>query len=328
MGIFKKHHPFFLSLLIILVVTYIRFKNGIIQQDNYVEYARHLPLDIKNISFFESRLFPGLPIFIYLFNLFLSNYWLSGYLITILSFVGSYIILYKLTKSELSVLPLVFPPILLNLATLIDTEFPFIFLILLTYYLFQNGKYALSFLLIGISIWFRLAGVSILSGIFVYFLINKDLKKFIINLPYFLIPVLLLVIYNACFYGSNNYFYQIFTYEALHPNRISIGFLQLVEDLTRSYRWGWYRIFVSGLFYIFLYSVIWIRSINKKSLIFWMITLFYLFTLTINLVPFLENLGRYLAPIIPLFWISYYKKVDRPAYVYLAIVISSALVLL
>jgi len=45
---------------------------------------------------------------------------------------------------------------MLNLASLIDTEMPFIFLIILGYYLLKNKKLPLAFLVIGFSVWLGL----------------------------------------------------------------------------------------------------------------------------------------------------------------------------
>jgi hypothetical protein len=307
-GILVEHKWFFISLALAVFLMFFKFNNGIVQQDNYVGYAREFPNSIGAISFFDSRLLPGLPFLIYLIGQLSGNYFLAGYMITILSFIGSYYLLYKITGSKLSILPLVFPPVLLNLATLIDTEFPFIFLMILSYYLIKKEKLYLAFMIIGLSVWFRLAGVALIFGIFVYFLIEKKITKFFIYLPYFLIPVVLLLIYNVYFFGSKNVFYQLMTYEALHPGRISVGVIQLGADLIRALRWHWYRIFLSGLFYIIFFAALWIRSMRIRSLEFWLITGIYIFTLTVNLVPFLENVGRYLAPTVPLFWIIFYSK--------------------
>jgi hypothetical protein len=322
-----KHKWLVISLILAVFLMFFRFSHGTVQQDNYVGYARTLPLSVNTISFFDSRLFPGLPILIYVFGVLTRNLYVAGYLITLFAFTGSYYLLYKITGSRLSVLPLVFPPILLNLASLIDTEFPFIFLTLLGYYLIKHKKYSWAFCIFGLSIWFRLAGAALLAGIFIYFLVSKKLMKFFIYLPYFLIPVILLLVYNAHFFGSGNMFYQLSTYEALHPGRISIGIIQLGSDLIRAARWHWYRILASGLCYIILFTVLWIKSINIKSLEFWLITGLYLFTLIINLVPFLENLGRYLAPSIPFFWVVFYSNFKTSKLLYLALPLSVAVVM-
>ena len=322
-----EHKWFVISLILAVLLTLFRFNNGVVQQDNYVGYARAFPTSISKISFYDSRLFPGLPILIYLITFFVRNFYLAGYLITFLSFIGSYFLLYKITNSKLSILPLIFPPILLNLASLIDTEFPFIFLTLLGCLFIKKKRLAWAFVILGLSVWFRLAGVAVMAGVFIYFLIEKKLKKFIIYLPYFLIPVVALLIYNVHFFGAANPFYQLATYEALHPSRISIGVVQLGQDLIRAYRWGWFRILFSGLSYIIILAVLWLKSVKTRSLEFWIITGIFIFTLVVNLVPFLENLGRYLAPTIPLFWLILYKKFDSKIWVYVLLPISLLVVL-
>lgn len=308
--------------IIVVIVSIIRFQKGITQQDNYVGYAQN------KITFYDSRLLPGLPILIYLFGIMTRNLYLAGYVITLLSFIGSYFLLYKITRSRLSILPLVFPPILLNLASLIDTEFPFIFLAILGYYLVKKKNFALAFLIFGITVWFRLAGVALMFGVFVYFFLQKKLRDFFMYIPYFLVPVVILMVYNTYFFGSGNMFYQISTYGALQQDRISFGIIQLGEDLVRAVRWHWYRIFVSGLFYVVFFAVAWVKSINTKSLEFWLITGIYLFTLIINVVPFLENLGRYLAPTIPFFWIIFYPKFRDARLLYLLLPVSVAVALI
>lgn len=324
----RKHKWLIICLLLAVLLAYYRYSHGVIQQDNYIGYARMLPSSVSQISFFDSRLFPGLPILIYIFTFFVRNCYLAGYLITFLSFAGSYFLLCKITNSKLSFLPLIFPPILLNLASIIDTEFPFIFLLILSYFLIKKEKLAWAFLVIGLSVWFRLAGVAVMAGIFIYFLIGKEIKKFITYLPYFLIPVVFLVIYNVHFFGAVNPFYQLFTYETLHPGRINIGVVQLGQDLIRAFRWGWYRILFSGLAYIVLFAVLWLKSVKIKSIEFWIITGIYIFTLVVNLVPFLENLGRYLAPTVPFFWLIFNKKLKSDKILYLFLPLSFLVVLL
>lgn len=323
----KKHKWLILFLILFVFLAFFRFNRGIVQQDNYVGYAQTIP-NISQISFFDSRLLPGLPLLIYLIEHFTRNYFLAGYVVTFFSFVGSYYLLYKITGSKLSVLPLIFPPILLNLAVLIDTEYPFIFLAILGYYLIKKKNYPLAFLFFGLSVWFRIAGIALIFGVFIYFLVQKEFKKFLIYTPYFLIPILFLVIYNVHFFGAKNMFYQLSTYETLHPGRISIGVVQLGQDLIRAVRWHWYRIFVSGLFYIVFFVILWIKSINLKSLEFWIITSLYIFTLVVNLVPFLENLGRYLAPAVPFFWIAMHQKFTNEKLLYLLLPLSLFVVLL
>ena len=323
-----KHKWFIISIFFAVLLVFFRFDKGEIQQDNYIGYAEYLPSDVSNISFYDSRLLPGLPILIYLLHIITGNYYIAGYLLILASVVACYFLLYKLTKSTLSFLPLIFPPIMLNLASLIDTEFPFIFFAILTCYLFKKVSLKWGFLILGLSVWFRLVGFAVLGGVFIYMLLKKRIKVFFLNLPYFLIPVLLLCLYNIHYFGAQNPFYQLITYEALHPGRISVGFIQLIQDLTRAFRWGWYRILVSGIFYIFIFVYLFFKACKTKDLEFWIITSIYLFTLSVNLVPFLENLGRYLAPTLPFFWIIFYFRLKKLKFLYLAIPLSALIVLL
>lgn len=322
----SRHKWFIICLFIAVLLAIFRFNGGTVQQDNYVGYSRLFSFGISDVSFYDSRLLPGLPIIMYLLHFITGNFYTAGYLITVASFVGCYIVLYKLTRSNLSFLPIIFPPILLNLASLIDTEFPFIFLILLSYSLLKKRNYRWAFLLIGVSVWFRLAGIAVLAGVFIYMFFEKKIIRFFLNLPYFLIPVALLCLYNIHLFGPKNPFYQLFTYEALHPGRISFGIAQLGQDLIRAFRWGWYRILISGLFYVFIYLYLYIKAFKTKNLEFWIITGIYLFTLIVNLVPFLENLGRYLAPTIPFFWLMFYPKLKKSKILYLAIPLSALIV--
>jgi hypothetical protein len=324
---FGEHKWFLITLVIAVFMAFIRFNSGVVQQDNYIGYAKLFPDSVNKISFFDSRLFPGLPFIIYLLNFLTRDFFISGYVITFLSLIASYFLLFKITKSKLSFLPLIIPPIMLNLATLINTELPFIFLMLLAYWFLKKEKLSLAFLIIGLSIWFRLVGLGVLFGVFVYFLIKRNLKDFLLNLPYFLIPVVALLIYNVHFFGSNNLFYQLTTYGELHPGRINIGLFQLFSDLARAVRWHWYRIFFSGLIYTIFFAFCWIKSIKLKSLEFWIITGIYIFTLSLNFVPFLENIGRYLAPAVPIFWIIFHKKLENIRLLYLLIPISVLVVL-
>lgn len=303
-----RHKWFFISFFLAVLLAFLRHRAGVTQQDNYISYASYLPFSIRNISFYDSRLFPGLPILIYLANFIFHNSFISGYFIVLASFAWSYVILYKITRSRLSILPLIFPPILLNLGSLIDTELPFIFLMLSGLWFFKKEKYWLAFLILGFSVWFRLLGVVVLGGIFVYLFLEKKLSLFFRGLPFFAFPVVLFLLYNSHFYGPQGLFYQLSAYEALHPGRISMGLAQLFTDLVRSYRWGWFRIFVSGLAYIVLYTYLWLKSLGKNTAEFWIATAIYIFILSVNLVPFLENLGRYLAPAVPLFWVMFHKE--------------------
>jgi hypothetical protein len=330
---FKTHWRFFVVCLILVAVMALRFHQGQVQQDNYLGYTSSLVGGLKNISFFDSRLFPGFPAIIYIINLILGNILLSGYLAVFSAFIGSYILLYKLTGSSLSFLPLIFPPVMLNQATLVATEMPAIFLILLCLYLFKRQKFALSILVSAFGFWIRPVAIIPADVIFIYLLIKNKIKV-IKYLPFFLLPVVLLLLFNLNFFGSNDLFHQFKAYRSLGVG--TLGIVQIFADIPRSLRWGWYRIFVSGILY-FSSAVLLLTGalieIKKKADVFVKIVAFtllasLLFIFSFNSVPFLENLGRYLAPAMPLFWIIFHKKLKIGKWAYFLLPASLLIVLL
>lgn len=328
----KTHWRFFVICLILIAVMIFRFHSGQIQQDNYLGYAISLAKGLKNISFFDSRLFPGLPAIICLINFILGNILLSGYLAVFSALIGSYIILYKLTDSTNSFIPLIFPPVMLNQASLIATEIPAIFFILLSIFLFKKQKFALAVLVSACGFWIRPITVIPAVAILIYLFIKNKIKviKF---LPFFLLPVVLLLLFNFHFFGSNNLFHQFTAYRNLGVG--TLGITQIFADIPRALRWGWYRIFASGVFYFSLAIFLLISTlmeIKKKTKVFdktltMALLASLLFIFSLNSVPFLENLGRYLAPTIPLFWIVMQDKFKSEKWAYFLLPISLIVVL-
>jgi hypothetical protein len=328
-----RHKWFALSLILAVLLALFRFSHGIVQQDNYLGYATSLARGLKDISFFDSRLFPGLPILIYLTAFLVKNYYLAGYFITLLSFAGSYFLLYKITNSTLSILPLIFPPVMLNQASLVATEMPAIFLVLLCLYLFKKQKFALSILVSAFGFWIRPVAIIPAVVIFIY-LLMKNKRRAVKYLPFFLLPIVLLFLFNLNFFGSNDLFHQFTAYRTLGVG--TLGIIQIFADIPRSLRWGWYRIFVSGIFYFSLAALLLtgaLVEIKKKADVFIKIVAFtllasLLFIFSFNSVPFLENLGRYLAPTMPLFWIIFHKNLKIGKWAYLLLPASLLIVLL
>lgn len=307
-----------------------RFHQGIIQQDNYLGYANSLVNGLKDISYFDSRLFPGLPLIIYLLNLIFGNTLLCGYLAVFSAFIGSYIILYKLTGSTNSFIPLIFPPVMLSQASLIATEFPVIFIMLLSLYFFKKGKFALAVLFSAFGFWIR--AIAVIPGIVIFvWLLYKNGKNAMKYLPYLLLPFVLLAVFNLHFFGSGNLFQQFMAYRQLGVG--TLGITQILSDIPRAWRWEWYRIFASGIFYFSLSIFMFAATLKRKISIFDKIlsaTLLasLLFIFSLNSVPFLENLGRYLAPTIPLFWLMFHDKFKSEKWLYFLLPISLAVTLL
>src|SRR3989344_3513434 len=241
----RKHSSFFLSLGVVIALMIYRFQNYIIQQDNYIGYAASLGNGLKDLSFSDSRLYPGLPILIYIVSYITEGYYSAAYLIIIMSFIGTYTLLYKITKSNLSVLPLIFPPVMLDMVTLIANEFVTIFFIILVIYLIFNKKNAYAAFVAGLTYWFRAAG----------------------NLFYFSIPLVFFMIYDWYFFGTLSPFYQLIIYKLVSPYGNAVGFIQMVKDVVRTFDWGQYRILTSGILYIFFYVYFLLRalSVTKNS---------------------------------------------------------------
>ena len=326
----RKHSSFFLSLGVVIALMIYRFQNYIIQQDNYIGYAASLGNGLKDLSFSDSRLYPGLPILIYIVSYITEGYYSAAYLIIIMSFIGTYTLLYKITKSNLSVLPLIFPPVMLDMVTLIANEFVTIFFIILVIYLIFNKKNAYAAFVAGLTYWFRAAG----SLIFIAYLVSSYLyqkkKVKLRNLFYFSIPLVFFMIYDWYFFGTLSPFYQLIIYKLVSPYGNAVGFIQMVKDVVRTFDWGQYRILTSGILYIFFYVYFLLRalSVTKNSPnfnnLFLTLSIIFMsiFIFSYSFVPYLENFARYLAPIIPLFWITSYKSFNKKIYVYTALILS------
>lgn len=319
-----EHKWLFVSLILAVLLAFIRYSHNNIQQDDYVAYAVGFPNNLGDLSFY----FPGLPLLIrFLIPVFRSPY-LAGYFVALTSFCGSYILLYKMTGSKLSILPLIFPPIMFNLATIVGSDMPFVFIILLAIYFMKKKYLPLAFFVIGISIWFRLAGIGVFFGVFVYHLVAKKMREFFVALPYFLVPIVGLMIYNSILFGPGNIFYQVVTYRRVAGSRAHIAAIQLGFDVLRAYRWHWFRVLASGLFYIAFYASTLVYAFKLKSAEFWIMLGLYLFTLSLGPTPFLENLGRYLAPAIPLFWLIFHNRFKSDSWLYILLPVSAVAVLI
>lgn len=329
------HFGFVVSLIVIVILIYLRFQNNIIQQDNYLGYARSFDQKLTNLSFFDSRLYPGFPISIFLLTRITSNYYLSGYILVITSFIGSYTLLNKITKSGSNILFLIFPPIMLDVATIIANEYITVFLILLTVYLIYKKKYSFASFISGLTYWFRASGSLVFPAFLITLLLysRKNIKlKYVL---YFAAPIVLFMIYNNHFFGTFSPFYQLAVYKTVSPFGNEVGFVQVIKDVIRTQKWGQADIFLSGLFYIFFYFYFIVQALMKlkrkpnfnNTLLTSSIIFMSIFIFSFSFVPFLENFARYLVPIIPLFWILTYKRLEKKVYFYSALAISLLVVI-
>jgi len=328
-----------ISILILLTIisatALIRRSGSQILEDNYVGYALSLTHKLDDLTYYDSRLFPGFPIMIYLFNLFINNPHISAYVIVFLTAILSYLLLGAINESKENLFIFLFPPIMLDIATKITNEYFSILLILLSVYLFFNGRFSLSAFTSGLSMWVRPIGAllfpSLLISLFIY---KKDKITPKLFLSFFL-PVLMLMAYNLFFFNSVSPFYQLFVYKEVSPYGNSIGFIQVINDVVRAYKWGQLSIFFSGIFYLglFIYGII--KIVNHRVILhnikyFFTAcsgTFMILYVFSYSFTPFLENFARYLTPLIILWWIIIKNKIRIPRYVYILIFFSVIMVL-
>jgi hypothetical protein len=322
-----------LLLFILTVFSVIRRSYGLIQEDNYSGYAVAFEQNIQNLSYYDSRLFPGFPLVIYLFNIIFRNPLVSSYVVIFLSIIASYILFGKITKSRNNLILFLFPPIMLDVATKIANEYLTIFLILLTVYFFFNKKYSLSAFTAGLSVWVRPLGTllfpAILASLFIY---KKGKLKPKLFLSFFT-PIAFFMLYNLYFFNTLSPFYQLFVYKDVSPYGNSIGFIQIFIDIYRTIILKDAKVFFSGVFYLGLLNFGFfklfknltpLKNINGifiySSILF--ITL-YVFVYSFN--PFIENMARYMMPAYFLWWIQFRKDIGIPKYAYLLVPFSIAI---
>ncbi|MCX6705248.1 MAG: hypothetical protein NT162_02830, partial [Candidatus Woesebacteria bacterium] len=167
--------------------------------------------------------------------------------------------------------------------------------------------------------------------IYLFFKNGRNTVKYF---SFLFFPLTLFAIFNVHFFGLGDLLHQFMAYRKLGVN--TLGITQVFTDISRAYRWGWYRIFASGVFYFSLslsFLGCTLANMKKKignfnKILSFVLLASLLFVFSVNSVPFLENLGRYLAPTAPLFWVIFYKKLENKKLLYLLIPLSVLAVLI
>src|SRR3990170_6800868 len=130
---FSKRFFLFLTLTILFHVGLLYYKNILhpdllinnFEQERFFTYTQSLKGGDypKDLSFADSRYFPGIPVSIYLISLIFGNIYISGLVLGILILLLLFIFSYRLTKNPLySFLVTIFPPIVFNQTSKISTE--------------------------------------------------------------------------------------------------------------------------------------------------------------------------------------------------------------
>lgn len=331
-----KHKYFIVGLVLVIITSFLRYQKGVAQQDNYVLYAKSFANNFVNLPHYESRLMPGFPFLIHLASSITKNYIFSAYFLTITLFILNYSLLYKITNSELSVIPLIFPPAMFNIATMIATESLTLFLIILIYTLANSRKYETASFISGVGFAVRpIISVTYPALFLTLYLKNRKILTFRSVLLFF-IPVVFLAIFNNENFGDFSPFYQVMTYKNLAPHGTGIALFQIIPDLIRSIEWRQYSIFLSGLFYLGFFAVMLVNIYNKirirKDLIsifsFTSTIMMSVYVLSYSFTPFIENFGRYIIPMVPLFWILLHKKWESRTFFAIGLIISLVVILL
>lgn len=322
MFFFKKHSIFFLTLIIVVTIGFFRQSKGIVQQDNYVGYAHYLSTDFSQITHYDSRLYAGLPILINFFNLIFNNSYVSGLIISYLLFTASYFVLYAITKSKYSFIPLIFPPIMLSQVTKIATEFPAIFLFLCSIYFMKKENWRMSFLTLGSTIWFRHNIIPLLP-VYLYFRLKQTgFKNIITESLWFVLSVVLFFYFNAVILQTGNPLYPYTTYLSIETQRYVFGFWQLIEDFFINIKGGDLRIVFSGSVYFLLICLLFYKSYQKvfagKNIflrkMFVIVAALLIFNLSLGYNPFLSEYSRYMVYTFPLFYLLLNDKHNEIIY--------------
>ena len=289
------------------LISILNINNSIfIQQDNYTGYVSAMAHNTLASSLFPDygrRLFPGLPILMYLGSLGTKQTLVAGIFISIVSSAGVAFLLWKLIKSPLpALLSIVLPPVWVSQGGKVATEPVFAALALFAVFLFLKKKYLLTGILIGLTVTIRPIGIVLLLS-FAPFLFKQPKKYLLHFLVGFSLPILLFFIFNYTFFGSKEIFEQF-----IHGNRYGgfrLGFIQIAQDFYRTIAWKQYRIFSSGLFYVCTYLLALFMLYKKRNQSFltkfsflWM-ALSLLFILSPSPFTLLDNFGRYALAALP-----------------------------
>jgi Gpi18-like mannosyltransferase len=244
----------------------------------------------------------------------------AGIFISILSSTFALYLAYRVFKDKmLLVLMAISPPMWIEQSTKVANEPLFILLSLGALLLFLRKKYFVSGCIIGLAFTTRPIGLMLLLAFLIFLLQKQQAKQILKTLAGFVIPVILLFLFNGIIFGPHEILEQF-----IHPDRygnLRLGFIQIAKDFYRTIDWKQYKIFLSGTFYVItnLFALIILIHYRKKSdliyLCFLWLTTTLLFILTFSPFTLLDNFGRYALAALPsyllgfsLFYRSMWKK--------------------
>lgn len=254
-----KKSPLLLFILLLIVLTsrimlahsYIHNPAVHIQQDHYADYANAIKRNALTTSFSKSDqgLFPGYPIIIWLFSFIVSNTIVAGIIISIISSCAVTWLLWSIFKSTIpAIFSLFFTPVWIKEGAKVATEPIFVALSLLAVYCSLRKKDIITGILVGAAFIIRPIGITLLITFIV--LVRGDVRRTSKIVLGFFIPVVILFLFNYFEFGRTGILEQ-FSNQSRYGG-IRLGAIQMIIDIYRTIDWKEYRIFVSGIFYIFI----------------------------------------------------------------------------
>lgn len=300
----------FLSLAVRLIILndHVNNLNYPIQQDGYADYAVALKEGTlnsgKKFSLVETRLFPGYPMLIFASTPIFKSEINAGLAISLISSIIAIILFWNLSKSLFATgIFAFFPPVWVLQSTKVSTEPISVLLLLLSIILFKRKNFLLTGIFLGLAFDIKLISICLFLVLLLLSIKKYSIKSFLYLSLGFLITVLFLFFYNYLVFGMEGIFKQFQIYYSI--NRVSIGFVQIVQDVFRAIDWKQYRILLSGLFYLLinLFALFQLHKHRNTSLLyqicfFWMLfSLIFVFLL--GPTPLLEEFARFSVPFVP-----------------------------
>ncbi|OGG19098.1 hypothetical protein A3D78_04445 [Candidatus Gottesmanbacteria bacterium RIFCSPHIGHO2_02_FULL_39_14] len=298
---------FYLLLTILLhgcLFFYKYYQTANIQQDNYVGYAKAFKTEsfISNISEDDSRLFPGLPLLIYIFNFLTGSENTAGLFLSFLSLLTIFLFSVHFTKNTFYAFWItVFPPIIFEQTSKISTEAITIALFIISYYLIINKKYRFSALLLGFASIVRLISISMFIGLLILLFRRKKYILLVQSSVFYMLFPLFMLVFNFFHWGWGGIFRQITMNQIV--GRGTLTPVQLINDILRTISWKQPQILISGMVNIILFFSVFYSCIRYKNdflnsgdqllVKVWAI-LSLILVFSIGPTPFLEEASRYL----------------------------------
>ena len=264
----------------------------------YWEYGQSL-LGRYQLDTVNMRLFPGTGFLYALFGLFITNRFLAGLVVSLVVLFG---ILYILRKfdSSVSIFFLVgFPPVVLRSFGVISSESIYIFLLLLSFFLWKKRRKNWSYGILGILLWIRLITIVVVFVRVILDIKEKNILQAIKGIGIIAASAGVFVAYNLIRFHQP--FMQFVEYP--HAGHAEIAIFQLLQDIPRSLSWHQYTIFLSGISYLILLAVYFFFAARKykqtalSTYYFWSAIAMTCFVFTIGPTPFLEEFPRFLIPV-------------------------------